>query len=125
MTIAPKILLVEDDPEQALLFGQVLRSSGYLVDIVATAEEAQASLAVSPYELLLADWSLPGMKGDTLISLAKIEYPEMKTLLYSNHSDVNKAATAVGADAWFRKIEGVARLRQTIRNLLPRDANHG
>lgn len=124
MTTAPRILLVEDDPEQILLFGQVLKSSGYLVVAVATAEEAQESLVASPFELLLADWSLPEMKGDTLISLAKTQYPAMKTILYSNHADVDKAAKVVGADAWFRKIEGVARLRQIIRTLLPRDANH-
>ncbi len=120
----PRILLVEDDPDQALLFGQVLKSSGYLVITVATAEDAQQALAASPFDLLLADWSLPGMKGDTLISRAKALYPAMKTLLYSNHTDVDTAAAQVGADAWFRKIEGVVRLRQTIRPLLPRDANH-
>lgn len=124
MTTAPRILLVEDDPEQALLFGQVLKSSGYQVVTVATAEEAQASLAASPFELLLADWSLPGMKGDTLISLAKTQYPGMHTILYSNHTDVDIAAEVVGADAWFRKIEGVAKLRKTIRTLLPPNTSH-
>lgn len=117
MTTAPRILLVEDDPEQALLFGQVLRASGYQVVTATTAEEAQASLAASPVELLLADWSLPEMKGDTLISLAKAQYPAMKTILFSNHSDVDQAAKVVGADAGLRKIEGVAKLRNTIREL--------
>ncbi|MHB9132688.1 MAG: response regulator [Armatimonadota bacterium] len=124
MTTAPRILLVEDDPEQALLFGQVLQMSGYQVVTVDTAEEAQASLAASPFDLLLADWALPEMQGDSLITLAKTQYPAMKTILYSNHSDVDKAAAVVGADAWFRKIEGVTLLRQTISKLLPHDANH-
>ena len=125
MTTTARILLVEDDPEQALLFGQVLKASGYLVVTVATAEEAQETLATSPFELLLADWSLPTMKGDTLISLAKTQYPAMKTLLFSNHADVDKAAETVGADAWYRKIEGVTRLRRAIRTLLsPNNANH-
>ncbi|MHB0936880.1 MAG: response regulator [Armatimonadota bacterium] len=123
MTTTQRILLVEDDPEQAMMFDQVLKSSGYQVVTVATAEEAQASLAASPFNLLLADWSLPEMKGDTLISLAKTQYPEMKTMLFSNHYDVNKAAEGAGADAWFRKIEGISRLREAIGKLL-QNANH-
>jgi len=119
-----RILLVEDDPEQAMMFGQVLKSSGYQVETVATAEDARASLAASQFELLLADWSLPVMKGDALISLAKTEYPAMKTMLFSNHNDVNKAAEGAGADAWFRKIDGIARLRQAIGKLLPHNANY-
>lgn len=60
MTTAPRILLVEDDPEQARLFGKVLRSVGDIVDVAATA----------------------------------------------------------GADAWYRKSDGVIRLRQVIQELL-------
>lgn len=122
MMPAPRILLVEDDPEQAMLFSKVLRKSGFAVDIVATAEEAQQSLATATYTMLLADWSLPGMQGDALITQAKARHAGMKTILYSNHANVDQAAAAVRADAWFRKIDGVARLRQLIAELLPGDA---
>lgn len=124
MTTAPGILLVEDDPEQALLFSQVLKAAGYKVVSVLAAEEALAVLETSSFALLLADWSLPTMKGDELVRVAKTRYPAMKTILFSNHSDVDKAAEAVGADAWLRKIEGISRLRQTIRQLLPPNSTH-
>jgi DNA-binding NtrC family response regulator len=120
-TAAPRILLVEDDPEQAILFGKVLRSSGYTVDVAANASQAQKDLDEAPFTLLLADWSLPGMQGDALVSQAKAQHPEMKTVLFSNHSNVDQAATAAGADAWFRKIDGVARLRQLIKELLSKE----
>jgi DNA-binding NtrC family response regulator len=119
MTTATKILLVEDDPEQAMLFSRVLRTSGFAVEIAATAEEAQRYLDAAPFVMLLADWSLPGMQGDALITQAKTRYAGIKTVLYSNHTNVDKAATAAGADAWFRKIDGVTRLRQLVLDLLP------
>lgn len=124
MTTTPDILMVEDDAEQALLFCQVLHSSGYQVAIAATAEEAQASLAASPFELLLSDWFLPGMMGDTLISLVKTQYPAVKTILFSNHTDVDRAAEAVGADAWFRKIDGIIKLRQLVMDMVPPETDH-
>jgi len=124
MSSERRILMVEDDPEQAMLFGHVLKTSGYQVDRVATAEEAETSLDATPYDLLLADWALPKMQGDELIRLVKVQHPGLKTLLFSNHADVDKAAAEVGADAWLRKIEGVHQLRETIRELLSSDAHH-
>ena len=62
------ILRVEDDPEQANLFSQVLQMSGYAVETVAAAAEAQARLTAEPLALLLVDWDLAGgMQGDALI----------------------------------------------------------
>ena len=91
----PQILLVEDDPEQAALFSQVLQLSGHSVETAATAEEALPRLSACPYCLLLADWDLPGdMQGDTLIAQAKVGFPAIKTILFSNHIHVDDAAAA-------------------------------
>ncbi|MHB9024082.1 MAG: response regulator [Armatimonadota bacterium] len=124
MTSAPRILLVEDDPEQALLFGQVLRSFGYDVDTVTTAEEAQEHLEASPFDLLLADWQLPLMKGDALITLVKSQHPEIGTILFSNHTNVRQAAELAGADAWLRKFEGIDELRRLVHTVLTQDTGH-
>ena len=116
--MAAKILQVEDDPEQATLFTQVLTLSGYAVASVADAEAAQVLLAGEPFALLLADWDLgAGMSGDTLIALAKVQYPDLKTILFSNHPQVNEIAAACGADAAFRKIEGIMKLRQLVKDV--------
>lgn len=116
----PRILLVEDDPEQAMLFAQVLSTYQYHVETVATAEEAMSLLKSSPYSLVLADWDLPGdMQGDALIVLVKQHTPQMKTVLFSNHSHVDQAAASSGADAWLRKFDGITKLRGIINKLAP------
>lgn len=121
-----RILIVEDDPDQAMLFAQVLSLYHYQVVTVATAEEAVEQLAASPFALLLADWDLPGggMHGDALISLVKTRFPGVKTVLYSNHAHVKAAADAAGADACFRKFEGIHKLRELVNALLPLHENH-
>jgi DNA-binding NtrC family response regulator len=114
------ILLVEDDPEQASLFAQVLQMSGSAVETVADASEAQARMTAEPFALLLVDWDLPGeMKGDALILWTKIHHSGIKTILFSNHPQVDDIAAACGADASFRKTEGIIRLRQLITALVP------
>ena len=122
MTTA-KVLLVEDDREQASLFAQVMEMFGYSVATVADAETAQARLTAESFALLLADWDLGGgMSGDALIIWAKAQYPGMKTILFSNHPEVDEIAAACGADAAFRKVEGMIPLRQLVSRLLPCDA---
>ncbi len=118
MVETQRILLVEDDREQAALFVQVLMLAGYTVVTADTADDALAQLAAGPFAVLLADWDLPGMKGDALIATAKAQYPGLKAILYSNHAHVEEACAACGADACMRKTEGIMRLRELIKQML-------
>lgn len=114
------IILVEDDADQASLFAQVLEASGYAVVIAANAEEAQVRLRAESFALLLADWDLGGgMNGDALIHWAKAQFPAIKTILFSNHYEVDEIAVACHADASFRKVEGIVPLRQLVARLAP------
>lgn len=118
MPSTARILMVEDDPEQAVLFRQVLKLAGYDVVTVPDAETAADQAAASGFDLLLVDWDLPGMKGDEFIAEVKRRHPGMKTVLYSNHTHVDEAARASGADAWLCKGEGIVHLRAVIAGLL-------
>lgn len=123
--MAAKILLVEDDWDQAVLFARVLETSGHTVVAAATAEEAQARLAAESFDLLLADWDLGGgMNGDALICWAKTRYPGMKTILFSNHLEVNEIAAACGADAALRKVDGIGPLRRLVSCLTSSDTGN-
>ncbi|HEX2949747.1 MAG TPA: response regulator [Armatimonadota bacterium] len=124
--MSAKILLVDDDHEQAILYTQVLEASGYAVAFVENAEDAQARLSVEPFDLLLADWDLGPhrMQGDALIAWAKEYVPQIKTILFSNHMEVDEVAAACGADAAFRKVEGIVPLRNVVSRLLAANSDH-
>lgn len=116
----PRILLVEDDEEQADLFARVLRMAGYDVVVIPNAGDAQARLAHETFDLLLADWDLGGgMQGDALIGWTRAFLPAVKTILFSNHPQVDEVAHASGADAAFRKMDGIVKLRQLANTLAP------
>lgn len=118
MMAAQRILLVEDDPEQADLFARVLTLKGYDVVTALDSEAALARLREGTFDLVLLDWDLPGIKGDAFIYLLKVEHPQLKTMLFSNHADIAEAARASGADAWMVKSDGIAKLREIIGELL-------
>lgn len=113
-----RVLIVEDDLDQANLFKLILATAGYQVAAVPDVETAMAHLSENPVDLLFVDWNLPGTRGDIFITAVKLLYPTIITLLASNHLYLKEAALACGADACFRKMEGNAALRQLLTELL-------
>ena len=79
------ILLVEDDPENRLVLGMVLRMDGYSVIDVATGSEAVVvcSGLTPTIDLLVADVALPDYSG-TEIALSLMESrPDVPVLFIS------------------------------------------
>jgi two-component system phosphate regulon response regulator PhoB len=58
-----RLLLVDDDHDVRALVGTMLETLGLGVDQVESAEEALSALDKEVYDLVLLDWSLPGMHG--------------------------------------------------------------
>ncbi len=62
-TSAPRILVVEDESDLALLLGYNLEAEGYIVERVERGDEAELRLAENPPDLVILDWMLPGVSG--------------------------------------------------------------
>jgi len=58
-----RVLLVEDNPVNALLARALLTREGCTVDRAATGGEALTALATAPYDIVLMDMRMPGMDG--------------------------------------------------------------
>jgi CheY-like chemotaxis protein len=59
----PRILVVEDDSNLALLLAYNLEAEGYVVECVERGDEAELRLAENPPDLVMLDWMLPGVSG--------------------------------------------------------------
>jgi two-component system phosphate regulon response regulator PhoB len=89
------ILLAEDESAIALLFEMDLTRRGYCVLKAHSASEAIQISAGCPahIDVLVADWNMPDMKGDTLAHKLLKQRPEMKFVLMSGHPDAADAIT--------------------------------
>jgi len=63
MTAAQRILVVDDTPQNVKLFADLLGAKGYQVSTATNGEQALASIAQSPPDLVLLDIMMPGMSG--------------------------------------------------------------
>jgi diguanylate cyclase (GGDEF)-like protein len=67
--VAPRILSVEDDPDEAALLQTILESAGYEVRICSEPVYFEADVHSFRPDLILMDYNLPGMSG---VELARI-----------------------------------------------------
>lgn len=68
---APRLLVVEDNETNMMIFRDLLATEGYSVREAATAEEAFAIARTEPVDLILMDVQLPGMDGLEAVRVLK------------------------------------------------------
>jgi len=103
-----RILVVEDEPEQAqLIFEEFARAhSSWEVELARTAAECTARLEQAGYDVLLLDYVLPDEDGLALLRSLKGRFPEMVVIIMTAFGDEDVAAEALraGADDYVSKL---------------------
>ena len=60
---APRVLVVEDETALAMLLVYNLQSKGFIAEHVDRGDEADLRLSEAPPDLVILDWTLPGLSG--------------------------------------------------------------
>jgi two-component system, chemotaxis family, protein-glutamate methylesterase/glutaminase len=84
-----KILVAEDDLDNARLLESILKNNAHTVEVVGDGKEALKRLRISRFDALLTDWMMPEMDGVTLIQRVRAEVETAPLILM---------LTAVGDD---------------------------
>jgi two-component system response regulator QseB len=89
-----RVLLVEDDRNLGKATAEGLREH-YAVDWVLSAEDADSSMATTPYAAVVLDINLPGMSGLNLLKILR------------NRSDATPVLLLTARDAIYHRVEGL------------------
>ncbi len=124
VSMAGRILVVEDDEALGLLLQYNLEAEGYRVDVAYRAEDADATLRDYPPDLLLLDWMLPGFSGLEFCRRLRLR-PETKSLpiiiVTARGEEGDRVrGLSTGADDYIVKPFSVPELLVRVRALLRR-----
>ncbi|MFH2010873.1 MAG: ATP-binding protein [bacterium] len=84
-----RLLIVDDNELVARAARWMLEALGYTVDTVTSGEEALQAFrgAPPPYDLVITDQTMPGMKGDRLVEELLTLDPSLPIILMSGYTD--------------------------------------
>jgi two-component system phosphate regulon response regulator PhoB len=121
---SPRILVVEDESDLALLLAYNLESEGYVAECVERGDEAELRLAESPPDLLILDWMLPGVSGLEICRRLRARETNrtMPVIMLTARGEEGERVRglSVGADDYVVKPFSVPELMARVRALLRR-----
>jgi two-component system, NtrC family, sensor kinase len=115
------VLVVDDEEQQRDIALNLLQQLGYVVQTVASGEEAIVYLQNHEVDLVLLDMIMtPGMDGRQTYEKITANHPYQKALVVSGFSESNDVQQTIarGAGGFIRKPYTIEQLGKGIRNLL-------
>lgn len=117
------ILLVDDDPIQREVTGELLRELGYTVAVAESGERALELLAKQQPDLMILDMVMPGgMDGAKTYKQALAIYPLQRAIIVSGYAESGRVTEAMelGAGGFVKKPLTIQALSRVIRQQLDR-----
>ena len=125
VSASPRILVVEDEADLALLLAYNLEAEGYIAECVERGDEAELRLVESPPpDLLILDWMLPGVSGLEICRRlrARDGARTLPVIMLTARGEEGERVRglSVGADDYVVKPFSVPELMARVRALLRR-----
>jgi DNA-binding NarL/FixJ family response regulator len=115
-----RVFVVDDTAHVRKMLVQMLELSGFdVVGQASSGEEAVATVAEADPQVVVVDYSMPGINGIDTARTIRAERPDQAIILYTAYldPDVEREATKAGVSLCVGKIEGLTTLERDIRRL--------
>ena len=124
--MAEKLLLVEDEPENAAIIMAALEKDGFVVTWVADGHKGLAEAGLNAYDLIVLDRMLPDINGLSIIKRLRDAGINTPILMLSalSRSENRSEGLEGGADDYLGKPFEDHELSARVRALLRRSKNH-
>jgi PAS domain S-box-containing protein len=122
---APRILVVEDEPDVAQILSLMLVRAGYAVDIALTGAEALQALKGRRYDAMTLDLILPDLNGIELIRRIRHDPASTELPIVVVSGSMEEGRLAINGDFtaidWLAKPVDDKRLLSSVEKSLPRN----
>jgi DNA-binding response OmpR family regulator len=119
-----RLLLVEDEPQAALMLAKGLREQSYAVDVAADGEDAVYQAAISDYDAIILDVTLPLLDGLAVCRQIRQDGLHTPILMLTARDAVEARIAGLdsGADDYLTKPFDLGELLARLRALIRRGA---
>ena len=120
MILLKRILLVDDEPAILQTLRMILTTDGYAVETAWSSKEALDLVKNEPFDLVVTDFNMPGMKGDELALLIKERWPETPVVMVTGSAEILRSTGRAlpGVDVLIGKPFNLAGFRSEIAQLI-------
>jgi DNA-binding response OmpR family regulator len=94
-----RLLVVDDEPHIRSPLTRALTFRGYLVEEVASGQEALVLLEQTRYDLMILDLLMPDVSGVEVMQQARRIQPHLMIIILTGHATLESAITAVKTEA--------------------------
>jgi len=120
-----RILIVDDDDNQRLLYRELLEEEGYDVVEAADGRAALARIGDTAPDVVVLDINMPGMDGlQTLTRIHDLDR-RLPVILHSAYAAYREQYVSWIADAYVTKSSNPDELTNTVRAVLARQRDAG
>jgi CheY-like chemotaxis protein len=113
------LLLVDDNDDVREVTALLLRDSGYAVIEASSGNAALAALDANPaIEVLIVDFSMPGMSGIELLERARAKKPEIRAVFITGYVDNTWLEGRLANEIVVKKPFTMAQLAPAVRKAL-------
>ncbi len=95
-----RILIVEDDDDQREILTEYLNYRGYKVKNARNRSETLSFLEKESFDIVLLDWRLPDVEGQSLLEEIKEKYPLLQVIIITAYGSVERAVDAMKKGAY-------------------------
>ena len=118
-----RVLLVEDEQNQRLLYKQELEEGGYEVDVAADGREALDLIGSRRPDIVVLDISMPGMDGIETLGKLLSQDNTIPVVLHTAYSSYKDNFMTWSADAYVVKSSDLSELKAKLKEVLTKQKN--
>lgn len=113
----PTILIIEDDPNQSLLYAEELAEAGYDVLTACSGREALRECERAP-DLAVLDLNLPDREGLQVMEELLERHPKLPVVINTAYASYQDSFRSWSADAYVIKSGDLSELKTSIKQVL-------